>query len=201
MRHYLAILLFLFLVGCNEPIDKSLKADLTVHSSLSLKGHTSGVSEAILPGVHPIALNFRSAQSSDGQDQIVLNVADKRFVFAVPDEKLSSLFVEEHGFVGKFSAEELGQPYDIKLTYSRKISDGPLEVGGDRYCMEEAPIGSVAPPRYRLVRYYYYEQLVEEYYHIAFLQPNSGDETGVAAIEVFDQRVEMVDSSPDPFCL
>ena len=198
MKKYLIILTLFLFFGCGEPINKSLEANLTVMSSISLNEEVAGVSETILEGTHPLVLNFQSGESSDEPGRIVLEMADKRFVFGIPTEKLSQ-FVAENGFAGRLSAEDSGQPYDVKLIYTNKVANGPIQTDLLRNCRSVEPIHHPGPHSRRSA-YYYYDRNVEDHFKIVFLQPGSPDEdAGVAAIEVVDQRVEVISLSDNCF--
>ena len=196
MRKCTILLVFLLFVGC-EKVDRVMEADLSVVESLALKGEASGALETITPGIHPVVLEFRAGESSKGPGRILLSVGGKSYSFSVSTEKLSEL-VGGDDFTTRLASADLGQAYDIQLTHRREVTDGPLQEGIEVFCWDPLSPESRFPT---YIQQYFYEQTIDEYYHVAFLQPGASDGAGLASIEVSQQRVEMVEDLLPIHCL
>ena len=197
MKKCLVVLIFLFLVACQERVEESLPGTMTVTSPLSLEG-ASGVVETIGKGRYLITLDFRSGSSSVGGDGIVLSVeGGGQFAFERPSKKFLE-FATGDGFEGIVLAEDSGWPYDIRLTHVRKTFNGSLQLDDSFVCLE---LGSVDfPPRSHLSQVHYYNRFIDDHYRMTFLRPDSSDGGELATIEIFNERVERVDVSDTSNC-
>ena len=194
-----ALLSLVLLVACGK-IDRSMEAELKVRTPLTLKAGDSGTLRTVAEGTHSIILQLQSGESSKGPGLIVLNVGGEGFPFEVPAKGLSEL-VNKNSFMLKLASEDLGQPYDIKLTHRRKITDGKVQFGYESDC--SGPWFLSEPrhrPPYRRPPVWYHDRIIDEYYQMVLLEPgSSGESTAAASIKISEQRVERVEHSYDCF--
>ena len=184
---YTALFLFFWLcVSCGK-VDRSMEAELTVLEPLVLQGENPDVLETIPEGGYPVTLKLESERDSKGRGRIVLNMEDKRFVFAISSKELLRLATKKR-FVGSLLAEDSGQSYDLRLMRKYEVTNGPLYPMRDVYCLESSHFPRSGFPR--AYRSYHYKKTIDDRYHIVFLEPGDSDGAGVARLTISEQRVE-----------
>ena len=181
-------------MGCDK-IDRSMDVNLSVMTTLELREETSGALESIPAGEYSAVLRL-FGQSNVAQ--ILLTVEEKQFAFSLPADKLPPI-VKSANHSTRLSSKDLGQPYDVKWVQKHKITDGPLERAGLKYCFEHSFPRIERGIPYTAV-YYHYEQIIEESYSMIFLNPNSSNDESLAIVEVSLDRVKLVED-PLPDCL